>query len=142
MILDCLRHWAEQMHVDGFRFDLAASLSRDERGEPVDRPPLLLEIEGMKCGGCVRAVEQRLLAQPGVHQASVNLLTRTAWVELDRQFASLWRIKSQVLCDFMTSTPKRLRVWLVWLPLSARIHWSKLERLTLMELISFSTRPQ
>ena len=45
MILDCLRHWVEQMHVDGFRFDLAASLSRDERGEPVDRPPLLLEIE-------------------------------------------------------------------------------------------------
>ena len=37
----------------------------------------------MKCGGCVRAVEQRLLAQPGVHQASVNLLTRTAWVGFD-----------------------------------------------------------
>jgi len=45
--------------------------------------PLLLEVEGMKCGGCVRAVEQRLLAQPGVRQASVNLLTRTAWVGLD-----------------------------------------------------------
>jgi len=45
--------------------------------------PLLLEIEGMKCGGCVRAVEQRLLAQPGVHQASVNLLSRTAWVGLE-----------------------------------------------------------
>ncbi|MFZ9850344.1 MAG: heavy metal translocating P-type ATPase [Vulcanococcus sp.] len=45
--------------------------------------PLLLEIEGMKCAGCVRAVEQRLLAQPGVHQASVNLLTRTAWIGLD-----------------------------------------------------------
>jgi glycogen operon protein len=45
MILDCLRHWVEEMHVDGFRFDLAASLSRDERGEPVERPPLLLEIE-------------------------------------------------------------------------------------------------
>ncbi|NCV93339.1 MAG: cation-translocating P-type ATPase, partial [Synechococcaceae bacterium WB7_3xG_012] len=37
----------------------------------------------MKCGGCVRAVEQRLLAQPGVRQASVNLLNRTAWVGLD-----------------------------------------------------------
>ncbi|WP_322766156.1 heavy metal translocating P-type ATPase [Cyanobium usitatum] len=36
----------------------------------------------MKCGGCVRAVEQRLLDQPGVRQASVNLLTRTAWVDL------------------------------------------------------------
>jgi Cu2+-exporting ATPase len=45
--------------------------------------PLLLEIEGMRCGGCVRAVEQRLLEQPGVHQASVNLLTRTAWVGVD-----------------------------------------------------------
>ena len=45
--------------------------------------PLLLEIEGMKCGSCVRAVEKRLLEQPGVQQASVNLLTRTAWVELD-----------------------------------------------------------
>jgi len=38
----------------------------------------------MKCGGCVRAVEQRLTQQDGVRQASVNLLTRTAWVELDR----------------------------------------------------------
>ncbi len=37
----------------------------------------------MKCGGCVRAVEQRLLEQPGVRQASVNLMTRTAWVGLD-----------------------------------------------------------
>ena len=45
---------------------------------------LLLEVEGMKCGGCVQAVEQRLRQQDGVRQASVNLLTRTAWVELDR----------------------------------------------------------
>jgi len=44
--------------------------------------PLLLEIDGMKCGGCVQAVEQRLLGQPGVRQASVNLLTRTAWVDV------------------------------------------------------------
>ncbi len=37
----------------------------------------------MKCGGCVRAVEQRLLQTPGVLQASVNLLTRTAWVDIE-----------------------------------------------------------
>ena len=43
---------------------------------------LLLEIEGMKCGGCVRAVEQKLLEQPGVSEASVNLLSRTAWIDL------------------------------------------------------------
>ena len=53
--------------------------------EPAAQPvaPLLLDVEGMKCGGCVRSVEQRLLAQPGVRQASVNLLNRTAWVGLD-----------------------------------------------------------
>ena len=42
----------------------------------------------MKCGGCVRAVERRLLEQPGVQQASVNLLTRTAWVQLDPALAA------------------------------------------------------
>jgi glycogen operon protein len=45
MILDCLRHWVEHMHVDGFRFDLAASLSRGEDGEPLTHPPILLDIE-------------------------------------------------------------------------------------------------
>ena len=44
---------------------------------------LLLDIEGMKCGGCVSAVEKRLRSQPGVTQASVNLLSRSAWVELE-----------------------------------------------------------
>jgi Cu2+-exporting ATPase len=44
---------------------------------------VLLDVEGMKCGSCVRAVEQRLQQQPGVRQVSVNLLTRTAWVDLE-----------------------------------------------------------
>lgn len=42
----------------------------------------------MKCGGCVRAVERRLLAQPAVRHASVSLLTRTAWVDLEPSPAS------------------------------------------------------
>ncbi|MEB3322360.1 MAG: cation-translocating P-type ATPase [Synechococcaceae cyanobacterium] len=45
--------------------------------------PLLLEVEGLRCGGCVRAVERRLQQQAGVRQASVDLLTGTAWVELE-----------------------------------------------------------
>jgi P-type Cu2+ transporter len=56
--------------------------------DPQRLEPLLLDIDGMKCASCVRAVEQRLLAQPGVRQASVNLLTRTAWVELDHTLAA------------------------------------------------------
>ncbi|MFM1800257.1 MAG: hypothetical protein RLZZ117_2535 [Cyanobacteriota bacterium] len=43
---------------------------------------VLLDVEGMKCGSCAQAVEQRLRQQPGVRQASVNLLTRTAWIDL------------------------------------------------------------
>lgn len=44
-IMDCLRFWVREMHVDGFRFDLASVLSRDERGHPVENPPILWEIE-------------------------------------------------------------------------------------------------
>lgn len=55
---------------------------------PTAPPPdpacgVLLDVEGMRCGSCVRAVEQRLQQQPGVRQASVNLLTRTAWIDLE-----------------------------------------------------------
>ncbi|MBL8020077.1 MAG: glycogen debranching protein GlgX [Leptospirales bacterium] len=45
MILDALRYWVSEMHVDGFRFDLATVLSRDEWGQPLKSPPILWEIE-------------------------------------------------------------------------------------------------
>jgi isoamylase len=45
LILDCLRHWVQHMHVDGFRFDLAAVLSRGEDGVPLKDPPILWDIE-------------------------------------------------------------------------------------------------
>jgi glycogen operon protein len=41
MVLDCLRYWAAEYHVDGFRFDLAAVLGRDPWGAPLTNPPLL-----------------------------------------------------------------------------------------------------
>ena len=45
MILDSLRYWVEHMHVDGFRFDLASILARDETGRPLENPPVLWDIE-------------------------------------------------------------------------------------------------
>jgi isoamylase len=45
MILDSLRYWVTAMHVDGFRFDLASVLARDETGAPVPRPPIIWDIE-------------------------------------------------------------------------------------------------
>ncbi len=41
MILECLRYWTAAYHVDGFRFDLAAILGRNEDGSPMSKPPLL-----------------------------------------------------------------------------------------------------
>ena len=45
LILDSLRYWVEVMHIDGFRFDLASILARDETGQPLANPPILWEIE-------------------------------------------------------------------------------------------------
>jgi len=45
LIQDSLRYWVTQMHVDGFRFDLASILTRDEAGRPLPNPPVLWDIE-------------------------------------------------------------------------------------------------
>jgi len=45
LILDSLRYWVQECHVDGFRFDLASVLSRDESGRPSLIPPVLWDIE-------------------------------------------------------------------------------------------------
>uniref|UniRef100_A0A7V4LDV4 Glycogen debranching enzyme GlgX n=1 Tax=Desulfobacca acetoxidans TaxID=60893 RepID=A0A7V4LDV4_9BACT len=45
LMVDSLRYWVEEMHVDGFRFDLASILSRDEKGQPLENPPVLWDIE-------------------------------------------------------------------------------------------------
>jgi isoamylase len=45
MIIDSLHHWVNAMHVDGFRFDLASILSRDDTGQPLANPPVLWDIE-------------------------------------------------------------------------------------------------
>jgi len=45
MILDSLRYWVQEMHVDGFRFDLASILARDSSGHPLSNPPVLWDID-------------------------------------------------------------------------------------------------
>jgi len=45
-IMDSLRYWVMEMHVDGFRFDLASILGRDQQGRVLDSPPLLEQIAG------------------------------------------------------------------------------------------------
>ncbi len=45
MIVDSLRYWVQEMHVDGFRFDLASILARDSNGDVMSNPPVLWDIE-------------------------------------------------------------------------------------------------
>ena len=45
LILDSLKFWVSEMHIDGFRFDLASVLSRDEWGQPMTNPPILWDID-------------------------------------------------------------------------------------------------
>ena len=45
MIVDSLRYWVSEMHVDGFRFDLCSILARDSSGHPLPNPPVLWDIE-------------------------------------------------------------------------------------------------
>jgi isoamylase len=44
-IIDCLKFWVIEMHIDGFRFDLASILGRDEKGNMLSNPPLIEWIE-------------------------------------------------------------------------------------------------
>ncbi len=41
LILQCLHYWVQEMHIDGFRFDLGSILGRDSNGEMMDNPPVL-----------------------------------------------------------------------------------------------------
>jgi glycogen operon protein len=45
MILESLLYWVAEMHIDGFRFDLASVLSRSRSGQPLEDPPILWTIE-------------------------------------------------------------------------------------------------
>ncbi|MGD9547599.1 MAG: glycogen debranching protein GlgX [Candidatus Krumholzibacteriia bacterium] len=58
MIMSSLRYWVKEMHVDGFRFDLASALSRGEDGTPQDKAPILWAI-----GSDPELVGTRLIAE-------------------------------------------------------------------------------
>lgn len=59
LILDSLKLWATEYHVDGFRFDLASCLCRDEHGKPMTDPPLIREI-----AECEELAHVKLIAEP------------------------------------------------------------------------------
>jgi glycogen operon protein len=83
LIVDSLRYWVEHMHIDGFRFDLASVLSRDESGRPLERPPVLWDI-----GSDPLLAGTKLIAEAwdaaGLYQ--VGRFPGDAWQEWNGQF--------------------------------------------------------
>jgi isoamylase len=83
LILDSLRYWVVEMHVDGFRFDLASVMSRDERGRPIGSPPVLLDIESDPVLANVKLIAEAWDAA-GLYQ--VGGFTGDAWKEWNGVF--------------------------------------------------------
>jgi isoamylase len=83
LILDSLRYWVNEMHVDGFRFDLAAVMSRDERGRPIPSPPVLLDIESDPVLANVKLIAEAWDAA-GLYQ--VGGFVGDAWKEWNGRF--------------------------------------------------------
>jgi glycogen operon protein len=83
LILDSLRYWVSEMHVDGFRFDLASILSRDTLGRPLENPPILWDIESDPVLANVKLIAEAWDAA-GLYQ--VGRFAGDSWKEWNGRF--------------------------------------------------------
>jgi len=83
LIVDSLRYWVQEMHVDGFRFDLASILSRDHTGVPVPHPPVLWDIESDPVLAGTKLIAEAWDAA-GLYQ--VGTFVGDAWKEWNGRF--------------------------------------------------------
>jgi len=83
MIIDSLKYWVEEMHVDGFRFDLASVMSRDENGVPAEKPPVLWSIESEPTLACTKLIAEAWDAT-GLYQ--LGIFTGDKWAEWNGKY--------------------------------------------------------
>jgi isoamylase len=83
MIVDSLRYWVEEMHVDGFRFDLASILARDSSGHVLPNPPVLWDIESDPALAGAKLIAEAWDAA-GLYQ--VGSFVGDAWKEWNGRF--------------------------------------------------------
>ena len=83
MIIDSLKYWVNEMHVDGFRFDLASVLSRSENGEPIVNPPVIWSIESEPDLASTKLIAEAWDAS-GLYQLGV--FTGEKWAEWNGKY--------------------------------------------------------
>lgn len=83
MIISSLHFWVRDMHVDGFRFDLASILSRDERGNPIENAPIIWDIESDPILAGTKLIAEAWDAS-GLYQ--VGNFTGDSWKEWNGKF--------------------------------------------------------
>jgi isoamylase len=83
LVCDSLRYWVSEMHVDGFRFDLASVLTRGDRGEPWPNPPVIWDIETDPALAGTRLIAEAWDAA-GLYQ--VGTFVGDAWKEWNGKF--------------------------------------------------------
>jgi glycogen operon protein len=99
LIVDSLRYWVQEMHVDGFRFDLASILARDASGHPLANPPVLWDIESDPALAGTKLLAEAWDAA-GLYQ--VGSFVGDAWKEWNGRFRDDLR-------DFFRAVPGSLR---------------------------------
>ncbi|MFW5671188.1 MAG: glycogen debranching protein GlgX [Acetivibrio ethanolgignens] len=84
MIIDCLRYWVTTYHVDGFRFDLASIMGRNEDGSPMSKPPLLQSLAFDPILGNVKLIAEAWDAG-GLYQVG-NFPSWNRWAEWNGKY--------------------------------------------------------
>jgi isoamylase len=105
LIRDSLHYWVDVMHVDGFRFDLASILSRDDSGRPLENPPILWDIDSDP-----GLAETKLIAEAwdaaGLYQ--VGSFIGDSWKEWNGRFRDDVRSFMKADNGTVTRIPNRL----------------------------------
>lgn len=105
MILDSLRYWVSEMHVDGFRFDLASILSRDTSGQCMASPPVLWDIESDPVLAGTKLIAEAWDAA-GLYQ--VGSFIGDSWMEWNGRFRDDFRSFFRGECGTVSRVADRL----------------------------------
>ncbi len=89
LIIDSLRYWVNEMHIDGFRFDLASILTRNEQGHPLQDPPVVRRIAEDPLLGNVKLIAEAWDAA-GLYQVG-NFPSYGRWAEWNGKYRDIVR---------------------------------------------------